>query len=50
MIRKAVKEIQIIYSTTSAFHLQAKRGVLELLKEKAEIGKKIHISILVPLD
>jgi hypothetical protein len=50
MIRKAVKEIQIIYSTTSAFHLQAKRGVLELLKEKAEIGKKIHINILVPVD
>ena len=33
MIRKAKKEIQIIYSTASAFHLQAKRGTLELLKE-----------------
>ena len=50
MIRKAVNEIQIIYSTASAFHLQAKRGVLELLKEKADKEKNLHINILVPID
>ena len=50
MIRKAVNEIQIIYSTTSAFHHQAKRGVLKLLKEKAEIEKNIHIIVLVLVD
>ena len=50
LIRKAIDEIQIIYSTASAFHLQAKGGVLELLKEKAEKEKNLHISILLPLD
>ena len=50
MIRRAINEIQIIYSTASAFHLQEKRGVLELLKEKADKEKNLHISILVPMD
>ncbi len=50
LIRKAIDEIQIIYSTASAFHLQAEEGVLELLKEKAEKEKNLHISILLPLD
>jgi hypothetical protein len=35
MIRAAKKEIQIINSTPSAFHLQEKSGILELLKEMA---------------
>ena len=50
MIRKAVNEILIIYSTISAFHFQEKRGVLELLKEKADVEKNLHINILVPMD
>ena len=50
MIRKATKEIQIIYSTAIAFHLQEKSGVLKILKEKADQLKNLQISILVPLD
>ena len=50
MIRRATNEIQIIYSTASAFHLQEKSGVLEALKEKADQQKNLRISILVPID
>ena len=50
LIRKAKKEIQIIYSTASAFHLQAKGGDFELLKENADKEKNLHISILLPID
>ncbi|TVP41828.1 sensor histidine kinase [Candidatus Nitrosocosmicus arcticus] len=50
MIEKAEKEIQIIYSTPGAFHLQEKSGILELLKEKADQQKNLQISILVPID
>lgn len=50
MIRKANKEIQIIYSTASAFHLQEKSGVLELLKEKADGQENLDINILVPVN
>ena len=50
MIRRATNEIQIIYSTASAFHLQEKSGVLEVLKEKADQQKNLRISILVPID
>ena len=32
------------------FIIQAKSGVLELLKEKADKRKKLHINILVPID
>ena len=50
MIRRAIREIQIIYSTPNAFHLQEKRGTLELLKQMADQNKDLHISILVPID
>ncbi|HYF99560.1 MAG TPA: HAMP domain-containing sensor histidine kinase [Candidatus Saccharimonadales bacterium] len=50
MIKTATKEIQIIYSTANAFHLQEKRGTLELLKQMADQNKKLQISILVPID
>jgi signal transduction histidine kinase len=50
MIRKAEEKIEIIYSTASAFHLQEKGGVLELLKERANQQKSLQIKILVPLD
>lgn len=50
MIRNATKEIQIIYSTANAFHLQEKSGVLQILKEKADQQKNLQISILAPLN
>ena len=50
MLEKAEKEIQIIYSTPGAFHLQEKSGVLELLKEKADQQRNLQIRILVPMD
>lgn len=50
MIRESKKEIQIMYSTSSAFHLQEKRGILKLLKNKAEQDKNIDIRIIVPID
>ena len=40
MIREAKKEIQIIYSTASAFHLQEKSGTLALLKEMSDKNRK----------
>ncbi len=50
MIREANKEIQIIYSTARAFHLQEKSGTLELLKEMSDQKENLKISILVPMD
>jgi signal transduction histidine kinase len=50
MIRQAKKEIQIIYSTASAFHLQEKAGTLELLKEMSDQQKNLKINMLVPID
>ncbi len=50
MIREANKEIQIIYSTSSAFHLQEKAGTLELLKEMSNQKENLKISMLVPID
>jgi len=50
MIKTASKEIQIIYSTANAFHLQEKTGTLELLKQMADENRNLRISILVPLD
>ncbi len=43
MIREASNEIQIIYSTASAFHLQEKRGMLELLKEMSDQKENLQI-------
>ena len=50
MIREAKKEIQIIYSTASAFHLQEKSGTLELLKEMSNQKENLKINMLVPID
>ncbi|HVI21438.1 MAG TPA: HAMP domain-containing sensor histidine kinase, partial [Bacillus sp. (in: firmicutes)] len=51
MIRKATKEIQILYSTANAFYLQEKSGTLQLLKEMAEQNNNnLHINILLPID
>ena len=33
MIRKATKEIQILYSTANALYLQEKSGTLQLLRD-----------------
>ena len=50
MIREAKQEIQIIYSTASAFHLQEKAGTLELLKEMSNQKENLQINMLVPID
>src|SRR5205085_5696356 len=52
MIKRATKEIQIIYSTANAFYLQEKSGTLQLLKEMAEQkdNNNLKISILLPID
>jgi hypothetical protein len=50
MIKKANKEIQIIYSTAAAFQVQEKSGVFELLRQTADQNKNLKISILVPID
>ncbi len=50
MLNKAKKEIQIMYSTVNAFHMQEKGGILQLLKEMAEQNKNLEISILSPID
>jgi two-component system, OmpR family, sensor histidine kinase VicK len=50
MIKKARKEIQIIYSTTNAFFLQEKGGTLQLLKEMVSRNNKLNINILLPID
>ncbi|MEJ7642364.1 MAG: histidine kinase dimerization/phospho-acceptor domain-containing protein [Candidatus Nitrosocosmicus sp.] len=50
MIRNAKREIQIMYSTVNAFHIQEKVGILHLLKEMAEQNKSLKISILSPID
>ncbi len=50
MIRGAKKDIQIIYSTASAFHLQEKSGTLELLKEMSNQKENLKINMLVPID
>ncbi len=50
MIKNAKKEIQIMYSTVNAFHIQEKQGTLQLLKEMAEQNENLRISILSPID
>ncbi len=50
MIRGSKREIQIIYSTAKAFHLQEKSGVLEILKEMSEQNPELKISILTPME
>jgi signal transduction histidine kinase len=50
MIRQAKDEIQIIYSTSAAFHLQEKSGTLALLKKVSDQNKNLKINMLVPID
>jgi signal transduction histidine kinase len=50
MIKNAKKEIQIMYSTVNAFHIQQKGGILQLLREMAEQNENLRISILSPID
>ncbi len=50
MIKSAAKEIQIIYSTSSAFHLQEHSGTLQLLKEMASQNPDLKIKILTPIN
>lgn len=50
MVRKAKKEIQIMYSTVNAFYIQEHSGTLSLLKDMAEQNNELSIRILTPLD
>ncbi len=50
MIKRAKKEIQIMYSTANAFHLQEKGGTLQLLQEMVEQNDSLKINILTPMD
>jgi two-component system, OmpR family, sensor histidine kinase VicK len=50
MISNAAKEIQIIYSTSNAFYLQERGGVLQLLKDMADKNRELNINILLPID
>jgi two-component system, OmpR family, sensor histidine kinase VicK len=50
MINRAKKEIQIMYSTVNAFHMQEKDGTLQLLQEMVEHNDSLKISILTPID
>jgi hypothetical protein len=50
LLKNAKKEIQIMYSTVNAFHLQEKDGVLQLIKEMAEQNENLKVSILSPID
>ncbi len=50
MISRAKREIQIMYSTVNAFHLQEKGGTLQLLKEMVERNDNLKINILTPID
>jgi two-component system, OmpR family, sensor histidine kinase VicK len=50
MIKNATKEIQILYSTVNAFHLQANTSILQLLKDIAKQNNNLKIRILTPID
>ena len=50
MIKKAGREIQILYSTSNAFYLQERGGILSILKEAAEKNAELQINILLPID
>ena len=50
MIKSAAREIQIIYSTATAFHLQEQSGTLQLLQEMASQNHYLKIKILTPID
>jgi two-component system, OmpR family, sensor histidine kinase VicK len=48
LLRKARKEVCIIYSTANAFYIQERAGTLQLLNQLAEEG--ISIKLLTPID
>jgi signal transduction histidine kinase len=50
MIKSATREIQIIYSTSNAFHIQERGGTLQLLKDMAMQNPDLKIKILTPID
>jgi signal transduction histidine kinase len=50
MIKNAKREIQIMYSTADAFHVQEKQGTLQLLKEMTEQNESLRVSIITPID
>jgi two-component system, OmpR family, sensor histidine kinase VicK len=48
LLRKAKKEVQIIYSTANAFYIQERTGTIDFLNQLAEEG--ISIKLLTPTD
>ena len=48
LLRKATKEVQIIYSTANAYHRQQYEGTIQVLGQLADKGVKIKI--LTPTD
>jgi two-component system sensor histidine kinase VicK len=48
LLRKAKKEVNIIYSTANAFYIQDNTGTIEFLNQLAEEG--ISIKLLTPTD
>ena len=48
LLRKAKKEVQIIYSTDNAFYVQERTGTIDFLNQLAEEG--ISVKVLTPTD
>jgi signal transduction histidine kinase len=48
LLRKATKEVYIIYSTVNAFYMQRDAGIMQFLNQLAE--QNISIKILTPTD
>ena len=48
LLRKAKKEVQIIYSTDNAFYIQERTGTIDFLNQLAEEG--ISVKVLTPTD
>ena len=48
LLRKAKKEVQIIYSTDNAFYIQERTGTIDFLNHLAEEG--ISVRVLTPTD
>jgi two-component system sensor histidine kinase VicK len=49
LLRKARKEVQIIYSTANAFYIQERAGTIQLLNQLAE-EEGVSIKLLTPRD
>jgi two-component system, OmpR family, sensor histidine kinase VicK len=49
LLRKATKEVQIIYSTANAFYIQERSGTIQFLNKLAE-EEGISIKLLTPTD